>query len=317
MLVAPAVAVLLLTGCGPRTSAGSDPAPVDQTAPEGWRWEAFRGVEVAVPGDWGWTNSGQRIGQWCVGERGDRDLSPAVGRPGVSTMVACPSEGDGPPPDTLTRNTGDVVAFEAAAGARPGDVGDRRTVVAGKVAVLVQTADPALRARIAETVRAVEVTSTGCPMDHPLAHDPGRRPEPGTGLADLVDVRSVTACKYAVDRPGDRTDLPPLTATRQFTGQSARDLVAALAAAPAGGGPNRPDSCLPEYAYGDEVLLLDIRHAEGVEHVVVTYAGCDHNGIDDGTTVRRLTREAVRPLVDGPLAMLGGFSSQLHGILGG
>jgi hypothetical protein len=53
----------------------------------------------------------------------------------------------------------------------------------------------------------------------------------------------------------------------------------------------------PHRGDGDEmlVLLLDRRH-----QVVVRYSGCDHNGIDDGVTVRALTRAAVAPLLAGP-----------------
>lgn len=71
---------------------------------------------------------------------------------------------------------------------------------------------------------------------------------------------------------------------------------------------------MPEYSYGDELLVLSIAHEEGTLRVHVTYSGCDHNGIDDGTTMRRLTREAMAPLSSGPL-VVSSYSAVLRRIL--
>ena len=70
---------------------------------------------------------------------------------------------------------------------------------------------------------------------------------------------------------------------------------------------DRPDSCLPERSYGDEFLVLQAESAEGASTLHVYYSGCDHTGIDDGVTVRALTR-AVQPLVadaNAPLSWSG------------
>lgn len=110
------VLVLATSGCAssagtgiPRVdpSASSDPgAPV---LPSGWRWESYGGVQVGVPGEWGWGNASQRLGQWCVA-RNAANSAPVVGRSGLSTLVACPHEGD-PPPETLVAHTGVVVGL--------------------------------------------------------------------------------------------------------------------------------------------------------------------------------------------------------------
>lgn len=313
---ATAAAVILTlalpAGCGEATGdASSSPTPPASSTPppDRWRWESYGGVQVAVPGEWGWTNGTQRIGQWCV-DGAERDPAPAVGRPGVSTLVLCTGQDGDVPSDMLVRHTGDIVAFEPIVDGteRPTDRGDRLTVTAGAVAVVIQTGDPVLRQRIADTVHEVEVDANGCPVDDAVADDPQRRPPAVGDLADVSGVSSVTACKYAVRRPGDPRDLPPLLASRRFDGAAAAHLVAALVDARAGGGPNAPDQCLAEYSYGDELTVLHVEHASGVQRVLVTYSGCDHNGIDDGTTTRHLTRAAMQPLTSDALAVNGGFS---------
>jgi hypothetical protein len=319
------VCLLLLAACGGRSGPGAaDPTPSSSPAgsptlsqpgepslPSGWRWESYGGVEVGVPGDWGWTNGSQRVGQWCVNQ--GHDLSPAVGRPGAATLVGCFQEDHGVPGELLAKNTGDVVAFSPEVGDLAADRGDRRTVLLGGVDVVVQTRDPGLRDRIAATVHRVDVDWAGCPADDVVAEHPDQRPAASIGLDVVTGVTSVTACQYAV-QPPQMYRMPPLLASAELVGQDAQDLVAALASAPPGGGPNAPDTCLPEVSYGDQILVLAIHSAEGVERVVVTYTGCDHNGIDDGTTVRTLTRDAMAPLTQDALA-LSSFSGQLVGVL--
>jgi hypothetical protein len=310
-----------LAGCGEQTlgqqreqqTVTNRSSPDAETLPAGWRWETFGGAQVGVPDDWGWTNGSQRIGQWCVDTGRPRDLEPAVGRPGASTLVGCNTD-EGVPKETLTRHTGNIVAFESAALDRVPDTGDRRTVVVGDAAVIIQTNDPTLRDRIAGTVHQITVDAAGCPVADPVAEDPSDRPMAAAELATITGVRSVAACKYAVHRPEGAGRVPPLLASRTFAGPAATDLVHALVAAPVGGGPNAPEDCMPEYSYGDELLVLLIAHEEGTLRVKVTYSGCDHNGIDDGTTMRRLTREAMASLNSGPLAV-SSYSGVLRGIL--
>jgi hypothetical protein len=118
-----------------------------------------------------------------------------------------------------------------------------------------------------------------------------RRLGPGqrlAALASLGHVSVVAACRYQV---GAAARL--LSSLRLPGAATVRD----PAAAPRGGGPDEPESCAPDVAYGDQVLVLRL---DGRAEVVVRYSGCDHNGIDDGVAVRALTEASVAPLLAGP-----------------
>lgn len=86
----------------------------------------------------------------------------------------------------------------------------------------------------------------------------------------------------------------------QLIGEQARAVVRAILAAPAGEGPNEPGNRLPEYAHGDQVLLLTVSDGTRTQEVFVRYSGSLGNGIDDGHTHRRLTTETLTPLLSGP-----------------
>ena len=280
-----AVAVgLLVSGCSaPPDRAAPAPSasavPSEAGLPAGWRWESFGGVEVGVPAEWGWDNGSQRLQQYCV-NRGGREPQPVVGRPGPTTMVLC--AGGARPTEVAT--TGTIVAFEWTD--QRGGIehrGDRTTVRRNGVEVIVQAVGD-LRRRIVATIRTADPDRNGCPATRPA----GARPADPVDVAALHDVAVVAACRYRIG------GTYRLLSSLRLDGP---DTVRALAAAPRGGGPDEPESCSPEVSYGDEmlVLLLDRRH-----EVVVRYSGCDHNGIDDGVTVRALTRAAVGPLLAGP-----------------
>jgi hypothetical protein len=221
-----------------------------------------------------------------------------MGRPGPSTLVGCLEQG-GVDPTTLVKNTGVAVelapALEGAIDSAEGDQVVRRI---GDVSVRVN-APADLRERILATVHRADVDAHGCAMFLPAA-SPADRPAPPRDVTSLTDVVSLAACRYPVPPPDEvaNTEGPlPLFSSLLLEGDAAGDAVAAIAAAPAGGGPDKPDSCLPEWSYGDEFLVLQIESAEGTSILHVRYSGCDHNGIDDGVTVRTLTRDAVQPLI--------------------
>lgn len=274
-----------------RTVASADPGPA---LPDGWRWEGFGGVLVGVPGEWAWGNSMQRIGQWCIAEA---PLTPMMGRQGPSTLVGCPDRG-GVDPSTLVKNTGVVVELAPALdGADDSAEGDQIVRRIGDVSVRIN-APADLRERILATVHRADIDAHGCAMS--LAADPADRPDPPRDVTSLSEVVSVAACRYALPPPAEVESAEgplPLFSSLLLEGDAAADAVAAIAAAPAGGGPDRPDSCLPEWSYGDEFLVLRVESAEGTSTLHVYYSGCDHNGIDDGVTVRTLTRDAVQPLI--------------------
>lgn len=311
-----ALSGVLLAGCGTATSRSVEPVqtpsrPVEPGGtpsveiPAGWRWESFGGVQVGVPGDWGWGNAVQRTGQWCISTPRER-AEPIVGRPAGMTLVGCPAPEPGEPdPGTLLENTGTLVDLAWVLDEGPGTThqGDSTTVVLGGVAVTV-VAPTDLREQIAATVHEVQGPRDvyGCPTTDPVWTDPGRRPDPAVDVGTLSGVSALAVCRYAVADPAARLpgDREPLVSSRRLTGAAARDVVAAIAAAPPGGGPDNPGDCLPDYSYGDDLMVLHVTSEQGESTVHARYSGCDHNGFDDGVTVRRLTREAMQPLLEGP-----------------
>lgn len=282
--------------------------------PAGWRWESYRDVEVAVPVDWGHENGSQRVHQWCIWEG---PTHPAVGRPGVTTAVGC-MEGAGqvPHPSTRVDRLGTFVAFEAALGPaeqQETTEGDRTTVRAGVVEVLVQ-AEPTLRRRIVDSIRHISVDANGCPVSEPISQNPGRRPHPAADVTRLSGVRAVSACKYSLQEGlnDNRLTGPTLVSSLRLEAEAATQAVAAIKAAPLGGGPDNPDQCLPEVSFGDEAIVLTVTSDQGTSVIYLRYSGCDHNGFDDGVNRRALTKEAVTPFITGPNMITSGFSASAN-----
>ncbi len=274
---------------GPAASAGSAAAQ-DPDLPAGWRWESYGGVEVGVPGDWGWDNGTQRLTQWCVATK-DAIAKPIVGRPGAATLVGCPG------PAEPGRDTGTLVAFDRTAegpGTRPD--GDQTEVRLDGVLVTVIAQDE-LRQRIVETIRRVEdVDSYGCPTTHPISDRPQLRPARPVEVTSLTDVSAVSVCRFGLAED----PAPRLISSLRLDGSAAERAIREIAKAPPGGGPDNPNDCMPSHSYGDDIVVLLVRSAAGSSEIVFRYSGCDHNGFDDGVTVRSLTAAAVAPFLTGP-----------------
>ncbi|WP_433220180.1 hypothetical protein ACQP00_17260 [Dactylosporangium sp. CS-047395] len=296
-----ALLVLGVAGCAPRSSpeAGSSPAGSDSPdLPSGWRWEYFGGVQAGVPGEWRWDNGTQRLHQWCVP---DKAPGPAVGRPGVSTLVGCPVGGD-PAPGTLVAKTGSLLAFDwTTEPDGKAEAGDQTLVRLDRVQVTVN-APADLRDRIVATIRRVTTDSAGCPTTHPVSERPQQRPAKPLDVTKLRDVTSVSACKYLLARDFLHDPLRLLAALR-LDGSAAAEAIREVGRAPIGGGPDSPGDCTAEYSYGDDAIVLRVRSAAGVSEIVLRYSGCDHNGFDDGVHVRALTAAAVAPFIAGPNAV--------------
>jgi len=115
----------------------------------------------------------------------------------------------------------------------------------------------------------------GCPAEHAITGKPGTRPDPGPGgLAAMGLIETISLYRYAISDDGQ------LLSSSQLSGERARAVVRAILAAPAGDGPDVPGDCAAEAAHGTEALLLLVR---------------------DGTrTRRRLTADALAPLLSGP-----------------
>jgi hypothetical protein len=257
------------------------------------RWESYGGVELQVPASWGYGMTG-----WppCLQKASDE---PYVGRP----IGAIPAIGCSEPVAPLDKRKAYLWfdAYRAPPGLKNHDGGwvEETRVVAG-VALTVLSDDATLRGRMLDSAREVRETDAyGCPVDHPITTGPDLRPDSGTGgLATVGQVESITVCRYALDRGQNLAPEPVLSASR-LTGSPARQLVDAVLAAPAGGGPNASRNGSIPSMYGAEAILLRV-HGERDQEVYVRYSGSDGHGIDDGATLRTLTADVLRPLLRGP-----------------
>ncbi|MGQ0632392.1 MAG: hypothetical protein ACT4P1_15335 [Sporichthyaceae bacterium] len=286
----------------PTAAPTSEPAADSPALPDGWRWESYRDLELAVPADWSYSGGG--ITSWCADTGRDKRL-PGVGRPGAVLGIACPQAEPGEPdPGSLIRNGGTYVNF-VSADENLRDEGDRIVLRRGDLAVVIQ-APKELRDQIAATVHTNTGTdAAGCSLEHPLGEDRRWRP-PAVAVTSLSDVERVAACKYSLPRggvpdEGEGGEGPDLISSLVIEGSAAQDSITEVAGAPVGGGPNSPQNCSEDSSYGDEAIALFATRTSGeVVTIVLRYDGCVAGGFDDGTEVRTLTRNAVTPFIAGP-----------------
>jgi hypothetical protein len=257
----------------------------------GWRWESFGGVEISVPATWSY---GISHAPWCIpGEPGQPNGE--VGRPGPVRRILC---NDPVPFDKL----GQHVWFSRTAGAKPvvqqqlGGEWVLDVLVVDGVSIEVQThANPAVRNTILSSVRRVGTDLNGCPATHPVNTTGWARPTQGLDLSSAVTGLSI--CRY------DTTTAEwSLIASVSMDQAGANRVLGLIRSAPAGGG---PDDLHSPADLGHELTVLRFRTANGIGEVYVRYAGYRHNGFDNGTQMRRLTRESVS-FMTGPLVIYGG-----------
>jgi hypothetical protein len=138
------------------------------------------------------------------------------------------------------------------------------------------------------------------------------RPQRGFDVTTLTSVDRIVVCQYRVALPGqpDMATSPGLIASRSIDGNQASSLLPAIQAAPAGGGPNQPDSCLHEMS-GDAASVLRLSTGDKTHELYAYYDWCIGNGIDDGTTLRNLTADTCAPLF-GDRLFWGGGGGHLH-----
>jgi hypothetical protein len=178
------------------------------------------------------------------------------------------------------------------------------TVRLAEVEVVIQ-APQVLRERIAATIHRVQVDALGCPATHPISMRPSLRPTRPVDVTTLRSVTRVSACKYEIADSWAVGQSPPwLESSLRLDGPAADRAVRGIARSPAGGGPDRPQDCLPEAAYGEDVIVLWVRSSAGLSEIVLRYSGCDHHGFDDGVLVRWRDPAAVAPFTAGPNAVL-------------
>lgn len=269
--------------------------------PAGWRWESYGGLEVAVPGDWGWADRSLRLESWCVGPNNEAN-EPVVGRPsGIVPAIYC---GDH---DGLISRTGWLVGFGDEPGHPDGVDHEHDSSIVWLDGVEVVIHAPALlRKRIAATVHRVRVDSSGCPVTHPLTGQPRLRPSPAAELTTLRAVTAVSACRYRLHDPIYAPGPPLLFSSLRLAGTPAAAAIHQLTQLPPGGGPNHPDHCLPEVSYGPYGVVLRVLSASGLTEIMLRYSGCDHKGFDDGFTVRTLTPKTLSTFMTGPNHSISG-----------
>ena len=206
-----------------------DPSPDDGTTletvlPEGFRTEAWRGVEVGVPDDWGHGP----LATWCE----DGGLpTPRVERPGELDPTVCDP--------VLAPGVQFRLEGEPAPEVPEGLVVDER-VLDGDV-VLVATPDADLTAQVLSTARSVERTdSNGCAVQRAI-------PRAGKNFAPVEQSSTaLSVCRYATGTTG-----PNLVQSERLSVIDSTDAREAVAAAPT---VVAPQGCLD--GPGEEAVVL-------------------------------------------------------------
>ena len=260
---------------------------VDTGLPNGWRWEYYSSVGIAVPGDWGY---GVAFEPWCLREA---DTPGYVGRPGPIRMIGCAPKEVATRVDPGGTHVWFLMAPEHPDGAET--VNDQTTVWLQGVMVAVQ-ADQPLRDRILATLHTAQVDENDCPTSDPISADPTLRPDNPVDVSSLTGVTSVSACKYGYQEtqtasPGN------LISSIRLDGTQAAAAVHGIQESAVGGGPDDPGQCMP--ALGSEIIVLRITSDQGLHEVYLRYSGCQEHGFDDGVHLRTLTHEAIAPFISG------------------
>jgi hypothetical protein len=287
---------------------GRRAAPSTDPAPDSWRTEYFRDISFSVPATWGYAVPPQS--DWCAedppGEPRADQRRPYVWLDGDVLVLSIGCRGE--PPESLLTEHVEALSPDPAVDYVEGAVRRGKwwvvTRFAGSAVLVVTTKDRDRADRILDSARVVGEGAL-CSPQSPIAGPLGTRPDNGTDLGGLRSVDQVVLCQYqpAVD-PGD-VDLPRLRAAVPLSRAAGRDLVDALAAAPANDG-----TCdrAPVVERPDLAVLVRIRSGDQTYDVFVNPAGCPDGagmsgGIDDGTTVRILTRAACSALLTPPVAI--------------
>src|SRR5206468_2665775 len=107
----------------------------------------------------------------------------------------------------------------------------------GRVTVVVQALEP-LRGQILATARRfTSLDDHGCPADHPIHADGAWRPIGSPPITTLTDVTAISACRYGLPAHVDPTPPgPSLYSSTSLGAEQAQQTLAAIAAAPVGGG---------------------------------------------------------------------------------
>ena len=318
LLLVGSVAFVATRGAPARPDGATDPGIVDGL-PSGWHWESSRDAIVAVPDSWGYAFAADS--QWCVGDGAADppskpfvDLhSPLLG----STLVGCPAQEPANftgIPERLLRT---YLTFpwhdDVPDGTRSwhGWTQITRHVGSAVIQVLSDREHLAIAQQVIDSAQQVNVDGNGCPARSDIQRGGFVRPKPAVNVKSLDSVDRIAICQYRLAYPGkpEGAEAPGLIASRSLEGDQATSLLGAIQAAPGGGGPNQPDSCLHEMS-GDAASVLLLTTGDQTHELYAYYDWCIGNGIDDGTTLRTLTADTCAPLF-GDRVFWGGGGGQL------
>jgi hypothetical protein len=286
--------------------AGRVAPPPTDPAPPGWRTEYFRDISFQVPADWGYAVPPQS--DWCA--EGRDKVRADQRRPYVwlagsvyVLRIGCPAI----PTSLLTEHV-EALAPGPATDDVEGAVrqGDWWVVTrfAGSAVLVVTSKDLARAERILDSAQ-VAPKDAPCAPRSPIAGPLGARPDNGLDLRAVRPVDGVVLCQYQPAPDPADADLPSLRAAVRLAPKAGRALVDRLAAAPVN---DRRCERAPVQSQPDLAVLVRITVAGTVREAYVNPAGCPTGGgmaggIDDGTTVRVLTRPACSRLLTPPLAV--------------
>ena len=287
---------------------GRQVAPSTDPAPDGWRTEHFRDISFSVPATWGYAVAPQS--DWCAdqprGEPRADHRRPYVWLGGDIPVrrIAC---GGAPPPSLLTEHV-EALSAGPAVDHVEGAVQQGEwwvvTRFAGRAVLVVTTKNRDRAERILGSARVVS-EGTPCPPQSPIAGPLGAHPDEAIDLGRLGSVDQVVLCQYEpVADPAD-VYLPRLRAVVRLDRRAGQDLVDVLAAAPAN---DRTCHPAPTEQRPDLAVLVRVVAGGQTYDVFVNPAGCPggagmSGGIDDGTTIRILTRPACSALLTPPVAL--------------
>ncbi|KPM51843.1 hypothetical protein ACG83_32630 [Frankia sp. R43] len=316
---------------GPEASAPGDhgtgdhgSGEVSEASEAGWRSESFRDMVVEVPVSW--EPAPAPGSDWCAAVEGRREAFPVTpyvdsGGPYRAVMtIGCPGGGEGPDlhGGGVPREYWSPHVWFAATPAAGGieEVPDGRvsadgwtrlvrTVGSAKVFVLTDGAHLDDAERIIASARRVTVDDHGCAASSPIQAGGFVRPGAPFDVARLDVVDTVAVCHYDLGSP---VGSPGLLASRELGGAEAAALLAAIRAAPVGGGPDTPGTCVTDM-WGDTAIVLRLTAGGSAREAYVYFDWCFGNGIDDGTTLRALTTGNCAPLWSGRITQSAGSAA--------
>lgn len=287
---------------------GRTVAPSTDPAPDGWRTEYYRDINFQVPASWGY--AAPPMSDWCANGRpaepteGQRRPYVWLGTRMAVRAIKCPTR-----PASLLSEHVEALAPGPAVDYVEGAVRQGEwwvvTRFAGSAVLVVTTQDRARAEQILDSAR-VNPEDAPCAPSSPIAGPLGARPDRATDLSTLGPVDKVVLCQYEPTEDASDAALPRLRAVRQLSDKAAQDLLDDLAAAPVNDSRCNHE---PIIRATQLAVVVQIGAPGEVQQVFVNPSGCPDGkpgmvgGIDDGRTVRLLTRPVCSALLSPPVAL--------------